>query len=149
VLFRDTLKDIYFAEKKILSTLPKMAKAAQADELRAAFENMKKRPGRGIGEGRARGDFDLRKPSPRARVAPAMMPKNSALAKCKAEDPSAVGGGRGSFWDVRAEPSFFRQSRGRRNVPKRVLLIVGPLCQPEAALPKCGATTGADSSRPR
>ena len=37
-LFHDTLKDIYFAEKKILSALPKMAKAAQADELRAAFE---------------------------------------------------------------------------------------------------------------
>jgi hypothetical protein len=27
-LFHDTLKDIYFAEKKILVTLPKMAKAA-------------------------------------------------------------------------------------------------------------------------
>src|SRR6201987_3307233 len=37
-LFLDTLKDIYFAVKKILSTLPKMAKAAQSDELRAAFE---------------------------------------------------------------------------------------------------------------
>jgi ferritin-like metal-binding protein YciE len=37
-LFHDTLKDIYFAEKKILSTLPKMAKAAQAKELKAAFE---------------------------------------------------------------------------------------------------------------
>ena len=37
-LFHDTLKDIYFAEKKILSTLPKMAKAAQSDELKAAFE---------------------------------------------------------------------------------------------------------------
>ena len=37
-LFHDTLKDIYFAEKKILSTLPKMAKAAQSKELRAAFE---------------------------------------------------------------------------------------------------------------
>ena len=37
-LFHDTLKDVYFAEKKILSTLPKMAKAAQAEELRAAFE---------------------------------------------------------------------------------------------------------------
>ena len=33
-----TLKDIYFAEKKILATLPKMAKAAQNDELKAAFE---------------------------------------------------------------------------------------------------------------
>src|SRR5665213_667703 len=37
-LFHDTLKDIYFAEKKILSALPKMAKAARASELRAAFE---------------------------------------------------------------------------------------------------------------
>jgi ferritin-like metal-binding protein YciE len=37
-LFHDTLKDVYFAEKKILSALPKMAKAAQNDDLRAAFE---------------------------------------------------------------------------------------------------------------
>lgn len=37
-LFHDTLRDIYFAEKKILSALPKMAKAAQSDDLRAAFE---------------------------------------------------------------------------------------------------------------
>ena len=37
-LFHDTLKDIYFAEKKILGALPKMAKAAQSEQLRAAFE---------------------------------------------------------------------------------------------------------------
>ena len=37
-LFHDTLKDIYFAEKKILTALPKMAKAAQSEELRAAFQ---------------------------------------------------------------------------------------------------------------
>jgi ferritin-like metal-binding protein YciE len=37
-LFHDTLKDIYFAEKKILATLPKMSKAAQSPELKAAFE---------------------------------------------------------------------------------------------------------------
>jgi ferritin-like metal-binding protein YciE len=36
-LFHDTLKDVYFAEKKILTTLPKMAKAAQSRELKAAF----------------------------------------------------------------------------------------------------------------
>lgn len=36
-LFHDTLKDVYFAEKKILSTLPKMAKAAQSKDLKAAF----------------------------------------------------------------------------------------------------------------
>jgi ferritin-like metal-binding protein YciE len=37
-LFHDTLKDIYFAEKKILATLPKMARAAQSEELQAALE---------------------------------------------------------------------------------------------------------------
>ena len=37
-LFHDTLKDIYFAEKKILSALPKMAKAAQSKDLKAAFQ---------------------------------------------------------------------------------------------------------------
>jgi ferritin-like metal-binding protein YciE len=36
-LFHDTLKDIYYAENKILKTLPKMAKAAQSKELKAAF----------------------------------------------------------------------------------------------------------------
>lgn len=37
-LFHDTLKDIYYAEKKILTALPKMAKAAHSEQLRAAFE---------------------------------------------------------------------------------------------------------------
>jgi ferritin-like metal-binding protein YciE len=37
-LFHDTLKDIFFAEKKILATLPKMAKAAQSPDLKKAFE---------------------------------------------------------------------------------------------------------------
>jgi ferritin-like metal-binding protein YciE len=37
-LFHDTLKDIYFAEKKILGALPKMTKAAQAHDLKAAFQ---------------------------------------------------------------------------------------------------------------
>ena len=30
VLFHDTLKDIYYAEKKILGALPKMAKVAHS-----------------------------------------------------------------------------------------------------------------------
>jgi ferritin-like metal-binding protein YciE len=34
----DTLREIYYAEKQICKSLPKMAKAAQSDELRAAFE---------------------------------------------------------------------------------------------------------------
>jgi len=37
-LFHDTLKDVYFAEKKILTALPKMTKAAQNHALKAAFE---------------------------------------------------------------------------------------------------------------
>jgi ferritin-like metal-binding protein YciE len=37
-LFLITLKDIYNAEKQILRALPKMAKAAESDELRQAFE---------------------------------------------------------------------------------------------------------------
>ncbi|WP_296575377.1 ferritin-like domain-containing protein [Phreatobacter sp.] len=36
-LFLDTLKDIYFAERKILKTLPKMQRAAQSDTLKGAF----------------------------------------------------------------------------------------------------------------
>src|ERR1700732_1438004 len=35
--FYDTLKDIYFAERQILKALPKLAKAAQSEELRNAF----------------------------------------------------------------------------------------------------------------
>ena len=37
-LFFDTLKDIYYAEKQIVKTLPKMAKAATSPELKAGFE---------------------------------------------------------------------------------------------------------------
>jgi ferritin-like metal-binding protein YciE len=40
-LFHDTLKDIYFAEKKILATLPKMVKAARSPVLKKAFEKHK------------------------------------------------------------------------------------------------------------
>ena len=40
-LFYDTLKDIYYAERKIQKSLPKMARAAQSPELKAAFEKHK------------------------------------------------------------------------------------------------------------
>ncbi|MGF9566747.1 ferritin-like domain-containing protein [Neorhizobium sp. BT27B] len=36
-LFLDTLKDIYYAEKQILKALPKMARASQSEEGKAAF----------------------------------------------------------------------------------------------------------------
>jgi Domain of unknown function (DUF892) len=48
-LFHETLKDIYYAEKKILTALPKMAKAAQSEDLQAAFE---KHDGRGLRSGK-------------------------------------------------------------------------------------------------
>nr|WP_111302098.1 ferritin-like domain-containing protein [Paracoccus saliphilus] len=38
-LFHETLKDIYYAERKILKALPKMARAAQSEELKAAFQH--------------------------------------------------------------------------------------------------------------
>lgn len=37
-LFLDTLKDIYYAERKILKALPKMKRAATDEKLAAAFE---------------------------------------------------------------------------------------------------------------
>ncbi|MBZ3695527.1 MULTISPECIES: YciE/YciF ferroxidase family protein [Phyllobacterium] len=37
-LFHETLKDVYYAERKILKALPKMAKGAVTPELKAAFE---------------------------------------------------------------------------------------------------------------
>lgn len=37
-LFHETLKDIYYAERKILRALPKMARGAQSEELKAAFQ---------------------------------------------------------------------------------------------------------------
>jgi ferritin-like metal-binding protein YciE len=40
-LFYDGLKDIYYAEKKILKALPKMARGASSDGVRQAFEKHK------------------------------------------------------------------------------------------------------------
>lgn len=40
-LFYDTLKDIYYAERKIVKTLPKMASAATSPDLKSAFEKHK------------------------------------------------------------------------------------------------------------
>ena len=36
-LFHDTLRDIYYAERKILKALPKMARNAQSEQLKNAF----------------------------------------------------------------------------------------------------------------
>ena len=70
-LFHDTLKDIYFAEKKIVSTLPKMAKAVNSNELRMAFEKHRIET-----EGhvkRLEQVFDLIDAKPQAKICDAIM----------------------------------------------------------------------------
>jgi ferritin-like metal-binding protein YciE len=70
-LFHDTLKDIYFAEKKILAALPKMAKAAQSDDLRAAFEKHEGETEKQVE--RLEQVFDLLGESARGKNCPAIM----------------------------------------------------------------------------
>jgi len=70
-LFHNTLKDVYFAEKKILSALPKMAKAAASAELKAAFEKH-----RGETEGHVRrleDVFEMIGAKPQAKTCDAIM----------------------------------------------------------------------------
>ena len=38
-LFHETVKDLYYAEKKLVKTLPKMAKKASSPELKAAIQH--------------------------------------------------------------------------------------------------------------
>jgi len=40
-LFHDQLRDIYYAERKIVKALPRMARGAQSEELRMAFKTHK------------------------------------------------------------------------------------------------------------
>jgi ferritin-like metal-binding protein YciE len=70
-LFLETLKDIYYAEKKILVALPKMAKAANSDQLRAAFEKH-------VGETEGQVDrlqqvFKMLKQPPKGKTCPAIL----------------------------------------------------------------------------
>ena len=79
-LFHDTLKDIYFAEKKILATLPKMAKAAESEELRAAFEKHQLKPrarSSGLNRCSRRSTRSLRaRPVPPSSALPTKAPKS-------------------------------------------------------------------------
>jgi ferritin-like metal-binding protein YciE len=70
-LFHDSLRDIYFAEKKILTALPKMANAAQNEDLAAAFEKHHRET-----EGqvqRLERVFALMEESPRGKNCPAIL----------------------------------------------------------------------------
>src|SRR5262245_17416960 len=67
-LFEDGLKDIYYAEKKILTALPKLAKATKTEELAEAFEKH-----RGETEGqveRLEQVFELLGQSPKGKKCP-------------------------------------------------------------------------------
>lgn len=70
-LFHDALKDIYFAEKKILVALPKMAKAAQSEELSAAFE--KHEAETEVQVERLEQVFELLEEKPRGKTCPAII----------------------------------------------------------------------------
>jgi ferritin-like metal-binding protein YciE len=48
-LFYEALKDIYYAENKIVKALPKMAKAARSKDLQTAFEKHKRARAKSIG----------------------------------------------------------------------------------------------------
>jgi ferritin-like metal-binding protein YciE len=69
-LFHDTLKDIYYAEKKILTALPKMAKAAQNSDLKAAFEKHESETEEQVG--RLERVFELIEKKPQGKKCPAI-----------------------------------------------------------------------------
>jgi ferritin-like metal-binding protein YciE len=77
-LFHDTLKDIYFAEKKILATLPKMEKAAQSAELKTAFAKHRKET-----EGQWRASKKSSPPSTRGRRAKRVTPSSALPMKAR------------------------------------------------------------------
>jgi len=69
-LFHETLKDIYYAERKILKALPKMARVAQDEKLKAAFLQHKEET-----EGqveRLQQVFEIIGKRPRAKTCPAI-----------------------------------------------------------------------------
>lgn len=70
-LFHEGLKDIYFAEKKILTALPKMAKAAQSEDLAAAFEKHEAETEAQVE--RLEQVFELIDETPRGKNCPAIM----------------------------------------------------------------------------
>src|SRR5205085_3137593 len=70
-LFLETLKDMYYAERKILIALPKMAKAANSDQLRTAFE---KHAGETEGQvQRLQQVFKMMKQPPKGKTCPAIL----------------------------------------------------------------------------
>jgi len=70
-LFHENLKDIYYAERKILVALPKMAKAVQSDQLRAAFEKHVEETKQQVD--RLKQVFKIMKHPPKGKTCPAIL----------------------------------------------------------------------------
>jgi ferritin-like metal-binding protein YciE len=70
-LFHEGLQDIYFAEKKILVALPKMAKAAEAEELADAFREHEEQTREQVS--RLEKVFKLIDEKPKAKKCPAII----------------------------------------------------------------------------
>jgi ferritin-like metal-binding protein YciE len=70
-LFHEGLKDIYFAEKKILTALPKLAKAAQSDDLASALEKHRTETEEHVA--RLEQVFELIDEEPHGKTCPAIM----------------------------------------------------------------------------
>lgn len=69
-LFHETLKDIYYAERKILKALPKMARGAKDEKLKAAF--LQHRDETEVQVERLQQVFELIGKRPRAKTCPAI-----------------------------------------------------------------------------
>jgi ferritin-like metal-binding protein YciE len=69
-LFHDGLRDIYFAEKKILVALPKMAKVADSEDLATAFKEHEKQTKEHVR--RLEKVFELIDENPRGKNCPAI-----------------------------------------------------------------------------
>lgn len=70
-LFLDTLKDIYYAERQIVKTLPKMAAAATSPDLKAGFEKHLEETERHVE--RLEKVFELMGKSPRGKTCDAIL----------------------------------------------------------------------------
>jgi ferritin-like metal-binding protein YciE len=69
-LFHDTLRDVYYAEKKLVKTLPKLAKKASNEELSAAFtDHLSETEGH---VARLENVFKMIEKTPRGKTCPAM-----------------------------------------------------------------------------
>ncbi|MCV2449215.1 ferritin-like domain-containing protein [Paracoccus sp. DMF] len=69
-LFHETLKDIYYAERQILKALPKMARGAQSERLREAFEKHREQTQTHVE--RLQQVFEILGKSPRGKTCPAI-----------------------------------------------------------------------------